>query len=96
MHASEVSSLLRRGATGHVEIRPAWDGCGSFVLWAEVRNSGQMHAGVLGHEDGSPLRFIDPLRAHAMALRCGFSDSYIRMRWPPAAGATRGTRAQRA
>lgn len=96
MRTTEACRLLRSGNPARSEIRPAWDGRGSYVIWVRFETRTGAHCGLLRHEDGAPLCFLDAASAWAMARRCGFAESAVRVRWPPvplAAGAGRLLRA---
>lgn len=92
MRTAEACRLLYGGTPGRAEIRPAWDGRGSYVIWVRFETQAGARCGLLRHEDGAPLCFPDAASACAMARGCGFAESAVRVRWPPvplAAGASR-------
>jgi len=83
MRTAEACMLLQSGVPGHSEVRPAWDGHGSYVVWVCFETRAWGVSGLLRHEDGAPLCFLDAASACAMARRCGFAPSGVRVRWPP-------------
>lgn len=83
LRSIEAAALSRRSASCGCEIHPAWDGAGSFVLWTWERAADGRHWMLMTHEDGAAIRFDDPSRAYAQAVKCGFSPHTVSIRWPP-------------
>lgn len=76
---TEVRNLLRRGRRAVCEIRRAPDGHGGYALWvrSDADEGGSGHW--IDREDGSPLRFPDPVRARQRAKALGFPERWIRV-----------------
>lgn len=83
LRSCEAAALAHSPSYCGCRIQPAWDGSGGYVLWALPGVSGRRGRQLLVHEDGAPLRFPDPVKAQAHALKCGFRPQDISVRWPP-------------
>lgn len=87
LHSCEVTALRRNSGVCRCQIEPAWDGSGDYVLWAWPSPARNREPGrgrrLLVHEDGAALRFPNPVKAHAHAVKCGFCPDEISIRWPP-------------
>jgi hypothetical protein len=80
---SAARRLIIGGAVRSAQIRSSRDGLGGYLVWVPVGRNGDCEWRFLGHEDGSPLRFPDSLKAHENALACRLTAESVSVRWPP-------------
>jgi hypothetical protein len=83
MRPIEAVEMMRCGEVSHCEIRPAWDGSGSYVIAAYRPDAENTRWRILTHEDGAPLRYRDASRAYAHAVQSGLPADAVSVRWPP-------------
>lgn len=76
---TEVRSLLRRGGRARCEIRAAPDGGGGYTLWVVADTDRGGRAQPMNRDDGSPMRFADPVQARSKATELGFPPRWIRV-----------------
>lgn len=83
MHKMAVDQLAQMGGQPLCEIRPAWDGTGSYVVVVQAGGGDGPPPWLLTRNDGVPYRFPDPVAAQRKAVQCGVPSERIGVRWPP-------------
>lgn len=79
---TEVRNLLRRGRRATCEIRTPPDQAGGYGLCIRSDDDPTSNGQWLKREDGSLLRFPDPVKARHQAESLGFPPGWIRVARP--------------
>mgnify|MGYP000571304736 CR=1 FL=1 len=80
---TDIRTLLRRGERAVCEIRPPLDTGGGYGLSVRADADQGNPGDWLNREDGTLMRFPDPVRARHEAQSLGFPPRWIRVTRPP-------------
>ena len=79
----DIRTLLRRGRRAVCEIRTPPDHRGGYALWVRSDADQGSPGDWLIRENGTLMRFPDPVQARHQAESLGFPPGWIRVARPP-------------